>query len=101
MGLALIVDDGDPTLAYSGFRLYREADRYLIRVWHQLVFRDLIRAYSATLVGEPRNLMWSAFDLTRWEDLPADGSGFWGPGELTVYQASVDPLVATGRLLPY
>lgn len=98
-GLALIVDDGDPTLAYGGYRLYAERSHYLIRIWHQLTNQQIIRAYMASLTGEPRDLLWAAVGIHSWDDIPPSFTGLWGGGDALVTQDSVTPLVHTGRLL--
>ncbi|MFF8768526.1 hypothetical protein ACF07Q_28760 [Nocardiopsis dassonvillei] len=95
------MDDGDRTLAYTGYRMYAEQDRYLIRIWHRTTNEAVIRAYMATLTGDPLHLVWTAFGLRSWDDAPADFSGFWGQGDALVSATlGVTPLVRAGLLLP-
>ncbi|WP_160051456.1 hypothetical protein [Nocardiopsis sp. FR26] len=99
-GLAILVDDGDPTLAYTGYRLYAERDRYLIRAWHKITNEALVRAYIASLRGDPLQLIWTAFGLRSWDDVPEHFGGFWGAGDAPVTQDCTAPLVRAGLLLP-
>lgn len=99
-GLSILVDDGDPTLGITGYRLYVESDRYLIRAWWRLTNAQLIRIYIATLTGEPRDLLWAAFGLRCWDDVPLDGGGSWGPGDALLDPLCAAAMVRRGDLLP-
>ncbi|MFE9642392.1 hypothetical protein ACFYOC_25550 [Nocardiopsis alba] len=100
-GLAIIVDS-TPALAYSGYRLHAEPNRYVIRLWHRLTFWDLTRLYVDTLTGEPSRLLLCAIGERSWDRLVAErGASFWGSGDRQVYQDCIDPLIRKGLLLPY
>ncbi|MFE3461327.1 hypothetical protein ACFXKD_27600 [Nocardiopsis aegyptia] len=85
----------------DGYKLTVEMDHYLLRIWEGMTFRDIARAYKSTLRGEARDIMWDIFGLRSWDDLPDSGDGWWGAGDMYVYQECVAPLVRAGRLLPW
>lgn len=98
--LSMIIDDGFRPLG-PGFRLYTTPTGYLIRIWHEATFGRIVHDYRRWLWGEPCDLALLIWGLRSWDDVPADGSGYWGPGDAQVDDRASRCLEAAGLLVPY
>jgi hypothetical protein len=98
--LSIIIDDGHAPPP-EGYWLYTTDGGYLFRFWERATFGRILRGAKRKAYGEPYELCLKVYGLWSWDEVPADGSGFWGPGDAQVDYRAIRCLEAAGLLVPY
>jgi hypothetical protein len=98
--LSMIIDDGLRPPAH-GFWLHPTPTGYLIRLWHGVTFGRIIHGYRMRLWGEPRGLVLAVWGFRSWDEIPDDGTGYWGHGDAPVDDRAIRCLEAAGLLVPH
>ncbi|MEV2277795.1 hypothetical protein AB0I72_19645 [Nocardiopsis sp. NPDC049922] len=98
--VSMIIDDGHRPPP-EGYWLYTTPTGYLFRLWEGSTFLRVIRGYRRSLTGEPEELILRIWGFESWDDVPEDGTGYWGHGEAPVDYRGIRCLEAAGLLVPY
>ncbi|MEV2277796.1 hypothetical protein AB0I72_19650 [Nocardiopsis sp. NPDC049922] len=98
--LSIIIDDGHRPPP-EGYWLYTTPTGYLFRFWDRATFGRVVRGGKRHVTGEPYDLCLKVYGLWSWDQIPDDGSGFWGSGEEYVNYQAIRCLEVAGLLVPY